>query len=116
MALSREYADFVRDVLSVFGPVVVRPMFGGGGVYLDGVMFGLIAEDVLYLRGDEASAGDFSAHGKGPFVYQPKGRKPISMPYWEVPEHLYDDPDALSEWAGRAHEIARREKAKKRGR
>ena len=114
MAVSPGYAEFVRDVLAGFAAVAVRPMFGGAGVYHEGVMFGLVADEVLYLRGDQTTAADFAAHGKGPFVYQAKGRKPVAMPYFEVPEHLYDDPDELARWAARAHDIALREKPKRR--
>lgn len=114
MAVSPGFAEFLRDVLSPVGPVSIRNMFGGAGVYLDGVMFGLVADDVLYLRVDEASACEFEAEGMGPFVYRAKGRGPVTMQYWEVPERLYDDPAELAPWATRALEIARSAKPKAR--
>ena len=116
MTMTPGYEEFVRDMLSGLGPVLIRKMFGGGGVYLDGVMFGLIADDTLYFKADESSTDRFEAEGKGPFVYQVKDRKPVAMSYWEVPEHLYDDPDELVLWARRALEIAHAAKprAKKR--
>jgi DNA transformation protein len=106
MSLSAGFADFLRDVLSGVGDVSIRRMFGGAGVYLDGVMFALVADDTLYLRADEASAPDFAAEGKEPFTYEAKGRAPITMQYWELPERLYDEPDELARWARRAHAIA----------
>jgi DNA transformation protein len=108
MAVSEGFAEFLRDVLSGVGPVTIRKMFGGAGVYLGGVMFGLVVDDTFYLRGDETSAADFEAEGKGPFVYRPKDRAPVTMPYWELPERLYDDPDQLAPWARRALDIANR--------
>lgn len=94
------------------GPVNVRRMFGGAGVYADGVMFGLIAEDTLYLKGDVETKRDFEAEGLCPFVYEGRGRK-ISMSYWRAPERLLDDPDELVVWARTALEAARRAAAAK---
>ncbi|NND50660.1 MAG: TfoX/Sxy family protein [Rhizobiales bacterium] len=112
MSVTPGYEDFLRDVLSGLGPVTIRKMFGGGGVYLDGVMFGLIGDDTLYLKADETSTDRFEAEGKGPFIYQAKDRKPIAMSYWQVPEHLYDEPDELVVWARQAHNIAVAAKSK----
>ena len=60
----------------------------------------------LYLKADALSARDFAAEGKGPFTYRPKGRVPLAMSYWEVPERLLDDPEELVTWARRAHAVA----------
>jgi DNA transformation protein len=84
MALSANYKAFLEDLFSEFGPVEVRSMFGGAGIFADGVMLGLAADGALYLKADEIFAGEFAAEGKGPFTYQAKGRKPVSMSYWEV--------------------------------
>ena len=70
-------------------------MFGGAGVYADGVMFAILVDDTLYLKADETSAEAFAAEGKGPFTYRPKGRAAVAMSYWEIPERLLDDPDEL---------------------
>jgi len=87
-------------------------MFGGAGVYADGVMFAILAEDVLYLKADEASARAFAAEGMKPFTYTPKDKPPVAMSYWEVPPRLLEEPDELAEWAREAHRIARAGKAK----
>ncbi len=93
-------------------------MFSGAGVFAEGVMFGIVAGGVLYLKADADFAAEFAAEGKGPFTYQPKGRSPISMSYWEVPERLLDDFAEFASWARRAHAIAlaasARETARKR--
>ena len=59
-ASSGFYAHLV-DLMESFGPVTVRRMFGGAGVFRDGVMFGLIADDTLYLKADRHNRGDFEA-------------------------------------------------------
>jgi len=106
MAVSDGYKAFLADLLSGFGPVQIRNMFGGAGVYADGVMFAILVDDTLYLKADENSSEAFAAEGKGPFTYRPKGRATVAMSYWEIPEHLLDDPDELTAWARRAHAVA----------
>ena len=106
MPVSRAYKAFVQDLLSDFGPVSIRNMFSGAGIYADGVMFAILVDDTLYLKADALSARDFAAEGKGPFTYRPKGRAPVAMSYWEVPERLLDDPEELVTWARRAHAAA----------
>ena len=112
MPVSPAYKAFVQDLLSEFGPVSIRNMFSGAGIYADGVMFAILVDDTLYLKADALSASDFAAEGKGPFIYRPKGRAPVAMSYWEVPERLLNDPEELVTWARRAHAVALVAKAK----
>lgn len=114
MPVSAAYKDFLKDLLAGFGPVSIRNMFSGAGVYADGVMFAILAEDTLYLKADEFSARAFADEGKSPFTYRPKGRSPVAMSYWEVPERLLDDPEELVAWARRAHTVALAAKAKQK--
>jgi len=112
MAPSEGFKDFIKDQLAGFAPVSIRNMFGGAGIYADGVMFALLADDVLYLKINEASARAFEAEGMGPFTYQPDGKPPVAMSYWEVPPRLLEEPEELAEWAREAHRIACAGKAK----
>jgi len=93
------------------GPVEARAMFGGWGMFLDGVMFALMADDAIYLRADDDSRGDFEALGLTPF--RPWPEKPMTMPYYPLPEGMLDDVDKLRDWSGRAIAAARRAKAAK---
>jgi DNA transformation protein len=106
MAPTEGFKDFIKDQLASFAPVSIRNMFGGAGIYADGVMFALLANDVLYLKADEIAARAFEAEGMGPFTYTSKGRPPVAMSYWEVPPRLLEEPDELAEWAREAHRIA----------
>ena len=112
MPVSTDYKTFIQDLLSDFGPVTIRNMFGGAGIYADGVMFAILVDDTLYLKADEVSARAFAAEGKRPFTYRPKDRAPIAMSCWEAPERLLDDPEELVAWARRAHAVALAAKAK----
>lgn len=111
MGISKEYRDHVADLFSTFGEVQVRPMFGGAGIYHDGIMFGLVtAEEGIYLKADDASKARFEAEDMGPFTYHaPKGnRPPIVMAYWQIPLRLLDDVDEMADWARIAFDVARR--------
>ena len=107
-------ADFIRDLFATFGPVMVRRMFSGAGIFADGLMFGLIVRDVIYLKADDASVADFEREGCAPFTYtrgKTSGRpSQHALPYWRLPERLYDDPDELAVWARRAFAAAERKK------
>ncbi|MDJ0514544.1 MAG: TfoX/Sxy family protein [Methyloceanibacter sp.] len=106
MSASDGFQEFLKDQLSGFGPIAIRRMFGGAGVYADNVMFALIADDTLYLKADDTNIPAFEAEGMQPFTYTAKGRKPISMSYWEVPPRLLEEPGELAEWARVAHRVA----------
>jgi DNA transformation protein len=75
-------------------------------------MFGLIAPDTLYFKVDHDNRPAFEAEGSEPFSYEGKG-KPIQLPYWRVPERLFDEPEEMLEWARAAFAAARRASAAK---
>jgi DNA transformation protein and related proteins len=112
MALSEDYLAYVKDQLSGAGPVSMRKMFGGAGIYLDGVIFGLIAEDTLYLKVDDENRPDYEAQGMGPFMPFEKGS--YAMCYYEVPAEVLEDRDELALWAGKSVEVSIRSLAKKK--
>lgn len=107
-----EFVDHLSEVFASFGPVHARRMFGGHGLYHDGLMFGLIAGNALYLKTDAQTQQAFEARGLEPFVYVKDGR-PMTMSYRLAPEEIYDDPDVAREWAERAWSAAVRAKAAK---
>lgn len=113
MAVSSEYKAFVAEQLEPLGPVRIRNMFGGAGVYFDDLMFGLIAGETLFFKVDERNRGDFEGEEMGPFVYEPPSGKSVAMSYYELPERLYDEPEELILWARRALDAALAAKASK---
>ncbi|MBX3491133.1 TfoX/Sxy family protein [Parvibaculum sp.] len=113
MAVSAEYKAFVAEQLEPLGPVRIRNMFGGAGVYLDDLMFGLIANETLFFKVDDRNRADYVAEDSGPFVYEPPSGKAIAMSYYELPERLYDEPDELIGWARKALDAALAAKAAK---
>ncbi len=109
MAVSAEFREFIKDQLESLGAVSVRPMFGGAGVYADGVMFALIAGETLYFKADDESKAAFEAEGMEPFTYAGKG-KPVRMSYRRAPERLFEDSEEMERWAKAALATARRSK------
>lgn len=99
-------AQSIRDVLAGFGPVTIRKMFGGHGVFRDGLMFALEADGEIYLKADDTSEPAFAEAGSRPFVYASKGRG-VTMRYWRTPEAALDDPDVMAAWAREAYRAAR---------
>jgi DNA transformation protein len=99
MAVSEEYLQFVLDQLAGLKGVSARRMFGGAGLYLRGIMFGLIADDRAYLRVDDSNRASFEDAGSGPF--HPYGKE-ATMPYYEVPVDVLEDPADFCAWAEKA--------------
>ena len=99
MVASDGFAEFLREQLSPLGRLTMRRMFGKTGVFCDGLMFGMITEDTLYVRVDDHNKAVFKeAEAAPPLNYEKKGRT-IDLSFWRVPERLLDEPDELVLWA-----------------
>ena len=96
--MSRDYLDYLHDLFSAFAPVTTRAMFGGHGVYRDGVIIAIVIDEAIYLKVDDATRAAFEAAGCAPFVYEAKD-KAVPMSYWSVPEDALDSPRAMKPWA-----------------
>lgn len=104
-----DFVDNLHAVFSAFGTITSRKMFGGHGIYHDGLMFALVADDELYLKADKASAHFFEEQQLPRFEYVKNG-KTMTMSYHLAPEEIFDDPDAARDWATRAFDAALRAK------
>lgn len=105
LAVSPAFRRFVLDQLEDLGDVLPRSMFGGIGLYRDGLFFGIIAGDVLYLKVDEGTRRDYEAAGMAPF--KPYAHRPGSMQYYAVPVGVLESASQLAEWARKAVGAAR---------
>lgn len=99
MAGDSGFTDWLCDALSPLGDVRARRMFGGAGLFLDGVMVALIADDELYLKSDAEADPIFDAAGCPPFRYAAKDRGEMVMSYRRIPETALDDAADLLHWA-----------------
>ena len=102
-----EYTDYLKELLGQFGAIEARPMFGGHGIYYQGIMFGLVMDEVLYLKADAVLAPQFEALGLQPFQYQ-KGERLVNLSFYQAPDEIFDDPEEARTWATRAYEAALR--------
>ncbi len=109
MVRSTALVEVVLDLLAPLGGVAARGMFGGHGLFRDGLMFAIVADDALFFKTGGANRGDFEAAGAAPFVYRRSGRT-IALGYHEVPPDVMDDAELLSAWAAAALDVARQAK------
>lgn len=107
-----EFADYVVELLQALGSVYAKPMFGGHGIFIDGLMFGLIADDTLYFKTDSANRLEFDHRGLAAFRYRRAGRD-ITMSYRQAPPEALDDSETLLPWAQSGYAATRRQAAKK---
>ena len=112
MPRQNEFCDYLMDRLAPLGEPSYRFMFGGYGIYLDGLIIAIVMDDGLMLRADEENRPDFEARGIGPFHPYPD-KMSSTMPYYTVPDDVFEDQDAFLDWAGRSREAALRSQAKK---
>jgi DNA transformation protein len=102
-----EFANYIADLLAPLGPIHWRAMFGGYGVYCGELFFALIIEEVLYFKADDVSRGRFEAEQLPPFTYDKQG-KTAMIRYYQAPDLIFDDEEALREWGNLALEAALR--------
>jgi DNA transformation protein len=108
MVASETFADFLREQLAPLGRISLRRMFGKTGVFCDGVMLGMVAENTLYFRVDDQNRATFrEAEAFPPLNYAKKGQT-IDLAFWRAPERLFDEPDELLAWAPAALAAAHR--------
>ena len=108
----KEFVSYVVDLMQSLGPVHAKGMFGGYGIYLDGLMFGLVADGVLYLKADKETENDFRDRGLDAFKYSKKGKE-FRMSYYQAPEEALEDGEEMNTWANRAYAVALRAASKK---
>lgn len=104
--MTPEYRQWLAELFSPLGAVSIRRFFNIDGVYFGETMFGLVTGERIYFKTDEQSRKAFEREGSSTLTYVARNGERIVTSYWEIPERLYDEPDALAEWARRAYEVA----------
>lgn len=112
MAVSKEYLDYLLEILVPLGPVVGKRMFGGAGLYLDGRMFAIVVEDQLWLKADAENRGEFESRELPQFTYLRQG-KPTAMGFYRAPDEALESAALLLPWARSAAGAALRAAARK---
>ncbi len=105
MAVSKDFVAYVIEQLGSLVSVTSRRMFGGVGLYADGLFFTLIDDDTLYFKVDDSNRSDYEQRGSKPFCPFPD-KPEFSMNYYDVPADLLDDGEELSRWARKSVTVA----------
>lgn len=101
--------DAIQDLFRSVGPVAIKRMFGGKGIYVDGTIVGLILRGDLMLKGDSEAAALYEAAGSSQWTYtHKKTGKAVAMPYWPIPSEAFDDDDEAAKWVRIAVDAAMR--------
>lgn len=111
------FVESLLDLLAPFGGVEARRMFGGYGIYKDGLFIGLVDGEQLFLRVDDETRPRFEERGLAPFTFAYPDGRTITMKYHLAPEEALSSPMRMKPWAQLAIEAARRaavEKPRKR--
>ncbi|AMK78761.1 MULTISPECIES: TfoX/Sxy family protein [Methylomonas] len=108
-----EFIAYLPEVFELFGTIQIRKMFGGYGVYHDGLMFALVADETLYLKADAENAKFFEEQGLAQFAYQREG-KMAKMSYYQAPAEFMEDREQAELWARRSYDAARRAQGNQR--
>lgn len=111
--IEKEFVSYVVELMQSIGPVRSKGMFGGHGIFLEELMFGLIADSTLYLKADKEIENDFIEKGLEAFVYNKKGKK-FKMSYYQAPEEALEESEEMNFWANKAYSAALRAASKRR--
>lgn len=112
MAGRDEFLAHVLELLAPLGSVAARRMFGGYGLYCDGVFFGILLDNTLYLKADDRNRGEFERAGSEIFSYSRKGKR-ATLNFYRAPEEAMDATRLMLPWARSALAAALRSRAGK---
>ena len=101
----KDYARYIVELMQSIGPVYSRKMFGGYGIFLDGLMFGLIVKNTLYLKADKHTEIDFTERGLEAFSYHKQGKE-FKLSYFQAPDETLDSSEEMRDWANNAYAVA----------
>ena len=95
------------ELLEPLGKISSKIMFGGHGIYCNGIIMGLVIDRAFYLKVDEQTKSLFIQAGCKPFVYETKN-KTVAMSYWSVPDEAMESAEGMLQWAKHAYASALR--------
>lgn len=105
--IEKEFVSYVVELMQSLGPVHAKGMFGGHGIFLEELMFGLVADNTLYLKADKEIVNEFEEKGLEAFTYNKKG-KALKISYYQAPDEALEDSEEMNHWANKAYSAALR--------
>ena len=106
---TNDYLNYCLEILAPHGTITFRRMFGGFGLYRDGLFFAIIADDTLFFKVDDTTRTTFTDYDSEPFTYDKKG-KSYNLNYYEVPVDVLENETLLEEFVEAACAVAERAK------
>ncbi|MBN9071731.1 MAG: TfoX/Sxy family protein [Rhizobiales bacterium] len=101
--------DAIEDLFSGLGPVRITRLFGGKGIYHNGVIIAIELHDELMLKADAEFGAELAAAGCRQWTYTgSRHGKQVAMPYWSLPDGASDDPGEMESWARKSYAAALR--------
>jgi DNA transformation protein len=97
MSRRHEFLELVLDQMAALGAISARAMFGGHGLYCNGLFIAIVTRDKLYFKADARSQPRFETRGLPRFQYQARG-KTVQLLYYEAPPEVYENAQAMLEW------------------
>ena len=110
MPITKEYKDQIIARLNDLAPIEAKAMFGGVSLYREGLIVGILDNDRLLFKVDDSNRAEYEAAGKE--IFRPNPAQPGTMPYYEVPESIQNDPVQLLVWLNKSTEVAQSKKSK----
>ena len=98
MANSQDFVAHVLELMGSSGRAAARAMFGGHGIYLDGMIIAIAIDDIVYFKTDAETRGAFVAQGQEPFRYTSRKGDVQGTGYYRLPDEALESPDAMREW------------------
>jgi DNA transformation protein len=108
-----EFVEHVVETMHELGAVTAKQMFGGWGLYHDGVFFAIVIQEALYLKADDDNRGEFESAGLESFVYKTKDGDRIPMSYYQAPPEALESPALMTQWARSGYGAALRARVRK---
>jgi len=111
-SVKEDFVSYVVELMQSIGSVHAKSMFGGHGIFLEELMFALVADSALYLKADKETMNEFKEKGLEAFAYNKKGKE-FRMSYYQAPDEALEDSEEMNVWANKAYSAALRSVAKK---
>lgn len=112
-----DFKDYiVGDILNEIEGISARAMFGGFGLYKNGIIFGIIADDGLYFKVDDSNAAEYRAFDSSPFTYERGNHQKTTMSYWLIPHDMLEDRERVQELALASVRINKQNRSSKKRR
>lgn len=103
MAVSNDFLQFVLDQLSGWGNVKVKHMFGGAALYHEALAFGMIANNMVYLKVDDTNRNKYLE--KESIQLKPFKNHATVLSYYSIPPDVLEDRFEFVKWANESYSI-----------